>query len=120
MLETWLIALQILIQFAASFFSYSIYQRHRNYGPWLALTIAFALMAFRRVATLLFEMGIEMDYAATVSYLDRIILPLVTSALLFYALFSIKSEFDASFSSQEKAFAKIEKAIKRGMRGKSR
>ncbi len=120
MLDISLIILQILIQFAASFFSFSIYKRHRNYWPWLALTVAFALMAFRRVASLLFEMGFELGYAATVSYLDRIMLPLATSLLLFYALFTIKSEFDSSFATQEKVFDKIRKSVRRAARGKFR
>ncbi|GEM_PF-3746079 len=103
------IVLSLLLQLSAAFFSYSIYLRHRNYMPWLAITIALILMTFRRMFSLFISIDAFSEFGMEISFLDRVVVPLISSSVFFYAFWSIKQEFDSAAAAADKSAGKIKR-----------
>lgn len=93
--------LQIVIQFVAAYFSFIIYKYNRLNKAWLAITVALAIIAFRRITALTIELGVFAELGGTIEFVDRILLPFVISVLLFGGLWSMKKSFE-SFEVVEK------------------
>ncbi|MFH1056327.1 MAG: hypothetical protein V1717_00825 [Candidatus Micrarchaeota archaeon] len=110
--ELGILFLQLLLQLAAAFFSYRIYERHRRYLPWLAITAALVLMTARRAVALFTTLGVfTEDFLTQVSLLDAFVFPLLVSSLFFYGLWSVMSEFDQAELKVEKTFKRLESRI---------
>ncbi len=97
-----LLVFSLFLQLSAAFFSYSIYLRHHNYFPWLAITFGLLLMSFRRIISVVFDVEIFSNLTRDLELFDRLVIPLAVSLLFFYALWSIKAEFDSADASVEK------------------
>ena len=85
-------ALQVVTQAFAFYFAYKIYNHNRVNKAWLAITLALAIMTWWRVASLTLEV---IDVSTTqLETVERVLLPLLVSALLLLGLGDMSRRFD--------------------------
>ncbi|MEM4254814.1 MAG: hypothetical protein QXR53_00595 [Candidatus Norongarragalinales archaeon] len=70
-----------------------------------------AAVSFRRVFSLVFTVDAFSDLHEEIDFVDFVVLPLVTSALLFYAFWSIKREFDSAETAVENKVRRITRRL---------
>src|SRR3989344_1069491 len=100
-----LVIANTLIQLAAAFFSFKVYEYNKNNKAWLFLTLAFLIMAVRRVLVSSNELGAFIIFEETFDFYFRGILPLLISVFLLWGMYS----FYKSFKTQEVIFTERKK-----------
>ena len=93
------------IQLAAAFFSFKVYEYNKNNKAWLFLTLAFLVMAVRRVLVSSNELGAFIILEETFDFYSRGILPLLISVFLLWGMYS----FYKNFKTQEVIFTEKKK-----------
>jgi len=93
-LNTSIIALQIIFQIFASYFSYKIYKLNNFNKGWLLVTIALLIMIYRRFITLFIELPDPIKSSNIIELLDRIIVPILVNLFLFLGLYIIKRSLE--------------------------
>lgn len=86
--------IQIVVQFAAAYFSYRIYKYNRLNQAWLAVTWALVFMTLRRITALMIELKYISSFSGWIADLDRIILPFIISILLFWGFLAMLKNFE--------------------------
>jgi dolichyl-phosphate-mannose--protein O-mannosyl transferase len=99
-------ALAVILQLAAAYFGYKIYQYNRSTKWWLALVLAFVIQAVRRAITLSSDWSITTASSSVI--LDRSLAAII-SLLIMIGLWAMLKNFE-NFSVIEN---KIEKKLKK-------
>ena len=100
-----LVIANTLIQLATAFFSFKVYEYNKNNKAWLFLTLAFLVMAVRRVLVSSNELGAFIILEETFDFYSRGILPLLISVFLLWGMYS----FYKNFKTQEVIFTEKKK-----------
>lgn len=119
-ISTLMAIIQIIIQFIAAFFSYKIYTYNRVAKPWLAVTVAFILMGFRRITALLTGFGYLPNLEGLLLWLDRILLPFLISVFLVWGIWTMLKQFESFDVIERKMTEKMKKfseAFAEGVKG---
>lgn len=107
-----LLAALVVVQFVAAFFTYKIYQYNRLAKPWLAVVVAFLLMAVHPILNLLNELEI---FALTGGMLwaNSILLPLLVGVSITWGVWSMSKQFESFDVIEKNAAKKIAETFKK-------
>ena len=87
--------IQIVLQLGAFIFARKIHKIKTKKGEnshWSAFSYAFILMALRRTTALLLLFNINIFNSALKNFIDKLLLPLMISAILFTAIYLMYKE----------------------------
>jgi TctA family transporter len=100
---------QIIIQLFCAYYAHKLYNLLNNYNKWYYLTLAFILMALRRVTALLDHYGWWFD----LGLVDKLILPLTISVLLIIGLVYLYGSATETHENKSKAIQKLKRITKK-------
>ncbi len=84
----------ILGQFFAAGIAFATYLKDKLGRPMLLITLAFVLMGLRRITALLIGLSLIPKLSGTIGTWDRLVLPLVITALLVVGVWELKKSID--------------------------
>ena len=77
----------------AAYLSYEIYRYNRLSKAWLAVTVAFILIIFRRAIGFATEAGVWLEYRPVLKFVESVLLILI-SVLYILGFWSMKRSFE--------------------------
>lgn len=86
--------LSIVGSLIAAYLAYVVYKYNFISRGWLALSLAFILIIFRRCLRLIIEFGAAPNMTTAIIFTENILL-LIISALNIWGLWSLKKSFDS-------------------------
>ncbi len=92
-LENILGIISIILQLIAAYFGYKLIRITGVFRAWTLIIIALVLMTLRRITALLITAKVVPPLTGTVSFIDRLILPLIISIFLVWALYDLLKLF---------------------------